>query len=96
MVFLQLDGLLKSNQSVDAHFGSRRIGGTGEKRNRNFTLLRRGSFGKGSTLIQSKAEQISHDLLHFAAFVHRAEFYLTHQIVGQIDRCFHTPSLLVY
>ena len=96
MVFLQLGCLLKSNECVDANSRSRRVGRTGKEGERDFALLRGWGFVKGSALLQSEAQQISDNLFQFAALVHRAEFNFTHEIVGQINRCFHKASLLVF
>ena len=43
---------------------------------------------------QTLAEQLSHEFFHSPALYHRAKFHFTQHIVGQINGCFHTASVL--
>jgi hypothetical protein len=92
-VFLELGVLFQSDERLGTHVRGGRTARRGKEGKLHPAFLRDGILGP--PVLQPGSEQIRDDLFQSAVFVERPEFDGTHEFAGQIDRCFHTPSLLV-
>ena len=94
LIFLDLGVLLQSDELL----GTQPRGGRDARRGKEGKLhpafLRDGI--RGPPVLQPGPEQIRDDLFQSAVFVEGPEFDGAHQFAGQIDRGFHTASLLVF
>lgn len=93
LIFLELGVLLQSDKRLCTHVRGGRTARSGKEGKLHPAFLRDGI--RGPPVLQPGSEQIRYDLFQSAVFVERPEFDGAHQFAGQIDRGFHTASLLV-
>ena len=85
--------MLQSDKRLGTHVRGGRNARRGKEGKLHPAFLRDGI--RGPPVLQPGPEQIRDDLFQSAVFVERPEFDCAHQFTGQIDRGFHTASLLV-